>query len=163
LDCIALIATSESPLRRFPGSSYSILPRQKSRSALERVPEDKFGWKPHEKSMAMDRLVGHIADMPGWFAHTVDKNSLDVAPAGADKNVVEGRAAIARASDENRMKTWTLQMGGKTMFSMPRVVVLRSRIMNHMIHHRAQLGVYLRLNDIPIPATYGPAADEGKM
>src|SRR5207247_8022401 len=116
-DCIALIATSESPLRRFPGSSYSILPRQKSRSALERVPEDKFGWKPHEKSMAMDRLVGHIADMAGWFAHTVDKNSLDVTPAGVpplqpaipksrqealamfDKNVVEGRAAIARASD----------------------------------------------------------------
>jgi len=80
-----------------------------------------------------------------------------------DKNVVEGRAAIARASDENRMKTWTLQMGGKTMFSMPRVVVLRSMITNHMIHHRAQLGVYLRLNDVPVPATYGPSADEGKM
>jgi uncharacterized damage-inducible protein DinB len=153
----------------------------KTRAALDRVPEDKFGWKPHEKSMTLDRLVGHIAEMPGWVAPTVDQDSLDVAPAGGpalqaaiaksrqealamfDKNVAEGRAAITRASDENMMKTWTLLMGGKTMFSMPRIVVLRSMIMNHIIHHRAQLGVYLRLNDVPVPSTYGPSADEGKM
>src|SRR5260370_35699843 len=122
--------------------------------------------------MPMDRLVGHIAEMPGWSGPTVEKDSLDRAPAGApalqaaiaksrqealamfDKNVVEGRAAIARANDENMMKTWTLLAGGKTMFSIPRIVVLRSMIMDHIIHHRSQLGVYLRLKHVPVPSTH---------
>jgi uncharacterized damage-inducible protein DinB len=152
-----------------------------TRKTLERAPEDKFGWKPHEKSMTLGRLTGHLAEMPGWAAITVDKESFDVAPAGSpppkaanpatrkealdmfDNNVVQARAAIAGATDEQLMKTWTLLAGGKTIFSMPRIAVLRGMIMNHMIHHRAQLGVYLRLNDIPVPALYGPSADEGNM
>jgi uncharacterized damage-inducible protein DinB len=119
--------------------------------------------------------------MPGWIGPTVDMESLDVAPVGGepmkamvaesregtlaafDKNVAEGRAALGRLTNEGAMKTWTLQMGGKTMFSMPRAAVLRSMILNHMIHHRAQLGVYLRLNDVAHPAMYGPSADERGM
>ena len=153
----------------------------KTRTTLERVPEDKFAWKPHDKSMTMGRLAGHLAEMPGWASFTVDLESLDVAPPGAppyeppklesrkdildlfDKNVASARAAIGKASDENLGKPWTLLSGGKTIFTMPRVAVLRSMILNHTIHHRAQLGVYLRLNNVPVPATYGPSADEGTM
>ena len=80
-----------------------------------------------------------------------------------DKNVPEARAAIANASDQALMTPWTLSNGGKTIFTMPRIGVLRAMIMNHMIHHRAQLGVYLRLNDVPVPSIYGPSADEGGM
>jgi uncharacterized damage-inducible protein DinB len=80
-----------------------------------------------------------------------------------DKGVPEARAAIAAASDETMMQPWALLSGGKTVFSMPRVAVLRGMIMNHMIHHRGQLGVYLRLNDLPVPSIYGPSADEGNM
>jgi uncharacterized damage-inducible protein DinB len=152
-----------------------------TRMTLERVPEDKFGWKPHEKSMTMLRLAGHIADMPSWASFTINQDSLDVAPVGAppyeapklqsrkdildlfDKNVASARAAIEKASDENLGKPWSLLMGGKNIFTMPRAAVLRSMVMNHIIHHRAQLGVYLRLNDIPVPASYGPSADEGTM
>jgi uncharacterized damage-inducible protein DinB len=153
----------------------------KTRTMLERVPEDKFGWRPHEKSMTMGRLAGHIAEMGSWAVPTIDKESLDVAPPGAppyqpavlntrkdildlfDKNRVEARAAIAKASDENLEKPWSLLMGGKTIFTMPRAAVLRSMVMNHIIHHRAQLGVYLRLNDVAVPGMYGPSADETKM
>jgi len=152
-----------------------------TRKTLERVPEDKFGWKPHDKSMTLGRLAGHLAEMPGWGALTIAKDSFDVAPPGAppyappnfktrkeildlfDKNTADARAAIAGASDENLGKPWTLLSGGKTIFTMPRVAVIRSMIMNHNIHHRAQLGVYLRLNNLPVPSVYGPSADEGNM
>ena len=80
-----------------------------------------------------------------------------------DKNVAAARAALASAGDEHLMKPWSLMRGGQTIFSMPRIAVIRGMIMNHMIHHRAQLGVYLRLNNIPVPALYGPSADEGAM
>jgi uncharacterized damage-inducible protein DinB len=166
--------------------SQSLLPEfdqemANTRKTLERVPEDKFGWKPHEKSMALGRLTGHIAEMPGWAVMTLEKDSLDVAPAGQapqqgaiaksrrealemfDKNVATARTAIASASDDHLMKPWTLLMAGRTIFSMPRIAVLRSMVMNHIIHHRAQLGVYLRLNNVPVPSIYGPSADEGKM
>jgi len=150
----------------------------KTRQTLERVPEDKFGWKPHEKSMTLVRLAGHIAEMPGWAVYTVNTDSLDVAPVNEpkyeppkinsrkdileifDKNVKEARAAIERASDENLGQPWTLLGGGKTIFTMPRVAVLRSMVMNHIIHHRGQLGVYLRLNNVAVPGPYGPSADE---
>jgi uncharacterized damage-inducible protein DinB len=153
----------------------------KTRSALERIPEDKFGWKPHEKSMTMGQLAGHLAEMPGWTAPTLNQDSFDVAPPGSppyqpakpasrkellelfDKNTASARAAIEHVSDENLMKPWTLLSGGKNLFTMPRIVVLRNMIMNHNIHHRAQLGVYYRLNNVPVPATYGPSADEGTM
>ena len=153
----------------------------KTRTALERIPEDKLGWRPHEKSMSMGRLAGHLAEMPGWAVATVGQDSFDVSPPGAppylppqfttrkeildlfDKNVAGARAAIEKASDESLGRQWSLLSSGKIIFTLPRIVVLRSMILNHSIHHRAQLGVYLRLNDVPVPATYGPSADEGNM
>ena len=150
-----------------------------TRKTLERVPDDKLSWKPHQKSFAMGALATHIANMVGWTVDTIQKDSFDVAPAGApptpappaksrqelldtfDKNAVAARAAIAGASDEHFLKPWSLLAGGKTLFTMPRIACIRSFVMNHTIHHRAQLGVYLRLNDIPVPSIYGPSADEG--
>ncbi|HWB82649.1 MAG TPA: DinB family protein [Bryobacteraceae bacterium] len=152
-----------------------------TRKVLERCPEDKFGWKPHAKSYSMGALATHIADMAGWAADTMNKDSFDVAPPGAppykqeiaasrkellerfDKNVSTARAAIAKCSDSDFMKQWALLNGGKTIFAMPRIAVYRGMVMNHSIHHRAQLGVYLRLNDVPLPALYGPTADESGM
>jgi uncharacterized damage-inducible protein DinB len=149
-----------------------------TRRALERVPEDKSGWKPHEKSMTLGRLATHVAELSSWVPTTLESESFDFAPPGAppfqpktaasradllemfDKNVAAARAAIAAASDLQLMARWSLLNGGKTVFSMPRIAVLRSMVMNHMIHHRGQLAVYLRLNDVPVPALYGPSADE---
>ena len=152
-----------------------------TRKTLERIPENDFTWKPHPKSMPLGRLAGHVAEMPGWAVPTIAQDSLDLAPPGSgppqgtvaqsrqhvldlfDKNVAAARAAIAGATDEQLMKPWSLLVGGKTIFTMPKIAVLRSMIMNHTIHHRAQLCVYLRLNNIPVPALYGPSADEGLM
>ena len=152
-----------------------------TRKTLERIPENDFAWKPHPKSMTLGRLAGHVAEIPGWAALTIAQDSFDVAPAGEprpqgtvaqsrqhvlnlfDKNVADARAAIAGATDEQLMKPWSLLGGGRTIFTMPRIAVLRSMVMNHTIHHRAQLGVYLRLNNIPVPSIYGPSADEGQM
>ncbi len=149
-----------------------------TRRTLERVPEDKFAWKPHAKSGTMIWLAGHVAQIPGWAKETVERDSLDIAPPGQpppqpqipgsrkellelfDRSAAAGRAALAKASDEHLMKPWSLLSGGQTLFTMPRVAVFRSFVMNHLIHHRAQLGVYLRLNDVPVPAIYGPSADE---
>ena len=151
-----------------------------TRKTLERVPDDKFAWKPHEKSFAMGGLATHLANLPSWTSYTIDQDSLDIAPNGEspramplnsqaelletfDKNVAAARAALAGASDEHLFKPWMLLANGKTLLTMPRVAVLRSFVLNHLIHHRAQLGVYLRLNDIPVPSIYGPSADEGSM
>ena len=152
-----------------------------TRKTLERVPDDKLRWKPHPKSFAMGDLATHIATMVGWAVDTIQKDSFDIAPEGApmtppspaasrkelldtfDKNVAAARAAIAGAGDEHFFKPWSLVAGGKTLFTMPRIGCIRSFVMNHTIHHRAQLGVYLRLNDIPVPAIYGPSADENNM
>ena len=152
-----------------------------TRTTLERVPEDKLGWKPHEKSGTMGWLAGHLANLPSWVTFMLGEESLDLAPQGVplpsspapnsrkelletfDKNVAAGRAAIAGASDAQLVKPWTLLSSGKTILTLPRIAVLRSFVMNHTIHHRAQLSVYLRLNNIPLPALYGPSADEGSM
>ena len=149
-----------------------------TRKCLERIPEDKLDWAPHQKSMKLGRLAGHIAEMPGWGATTFQTDSLDMAPPGGpafegmivksrsevldafDKNVRQARAAIQQASDQQFSEPWSLLAGGKTIFTMPRVAVLRGMVINHLIHHRAQLGVYLRLNDVPVPSIYGPSADE---
>lgn len=149
-----------------------------TRKTLERVPEDKFGWKPHEKSMTLGRLANHLATIPVWTGHALEQDKLDVNPpegrpsqpeevstrkellALFDKNVAEARAKIAGAGDEQFVKPWSLLNGGKVVFTLPRAAVLRSFVMNHSIHHRAQLGVYLRLNDVPVPSIYGPSADE---
>jgi uncharacterized damage-inducible protein DinB len=152
-----------------------------TRATLERIPEDKLAWKPHEKSMPLGRLAGHLAELAGWGAVTINQDSLDFMPPGGqpfqptiatsqkqvleifDKNRDEARRAIAGASDEHMMKNWSLLRAGQTLMTMPRVAVLRSFCLNHVIHHRAQLGVYLRLNNIPVPSIYGPSADEGNM
>lgn len=149
-----------------------------TRKVLERCPEDKYGWKPHPKSFSMAGLATHIANMAGWTVDTIEKDSFDVAPPGAppykeepaasrqdllakfDRNVIAARAALAGVSDEHMAKNWSLLAGGETLFSMPRIACIRSFVMNHCIHHRAQLTVYLRLNDVPVPAIYGPSADE---
>jgi len=150
-----------------------------TRRTLERVPDSAFDWAPHEKSLSMQALVSHLANLPSWAALTIEQDSVDMAPLDGsepprtealsstaqvvetfDLNVVAARAAIAGASDEKLMETWSLLSGGEVMLAMPKVAVLRSFVMNHLIHHRAQLTVYLRLNDVPLPALYGPSADE---
>jgi len=153
----------------------------KTRRTLERIPEDKFGWKPHEKSMTLGRLASHLAEIPTWGSNAINQDSVDIMPAGAppyqpvilgsraeilemfDKNVADARRAISRASDEQFMQPWSLLAGGKTIFTESRLTVLRAMVISHEIHHRAQLGVYLRLNNIPVPAIYGPSADESFM
>jgi uncharacterized damage-inducible protein DinB len=149
-----------------------------TRKTLERVPDDKWGWKPHEKSGTLGWLAGHVASLPGWAAMTMKTEELDIAPVGGpalrppktsnrkealaefEKAAAEARTALASASDQEMMKNWTLLGGGKTILAMPRVAVIRGVVMNHLIHHRAQLGVYYRLLDVPVPGLYGPSADE---
>jgi uncharacterized damage-inducible protein DinB len=153
---------------------------QNTRKTLERCPDDKWTWKPHDKSGTVGWLASHIATMPGWTAVTLNTEQLDYAPvdgpaytppkienrkqllAEFDKNVAEARAALASASDQEMMKPWKLLAGGKEVFTLPRVACLRGMIFNHVIHHRAQLTVYYRLLGIPVPALYGPSADEGQ-
>jgi uncharacterized damage-inducible protein DinB len=149
-----------------------------TRKVLERVPAAKFSWKPHPKSSEFGALAAHIANMPDWAGLTMQADSFDYAPPGAppyetpkytstedllaafDKSVAQGRSAIAAADDIAFLAPWTLMAGGQTIMTMPRIAVIRTFVMNHTIHHRAQLGVYLRLNDIPVPGLYGPSADE---
>lgn len=162
--------------------SKSLLPEfdnemKNTRKTLERVPDEKFSWKPHDKSSAMGALATHLANLPSWGSLTLSSDSFDVAPEGKpiktpelnstkevlekfDENIAATRAAIAAASDDELFKPWTLQSNGNALMTMPKIAVLRNFVMNHMIHHRAQLGVYLRLNDIPVPSIYGPSADE---
>jgi uncharacterized damage-inducible protein DinB len=151
-----------------------------TRKTIERVPDDKLDWQPHAKSTTMRGLVTHLANMPTWVGHTLGQDALDLAPQGVpvraapaastrgavetfDRNVAEARAAIANADDAAFGGSWSLLQNGRTILTLPRLAVLRSFVMNHIIHHRAQLGVYLRLNDIPVPSIYGPSADEGSL
>lgn len=152
-----------------------------TRRVLERVPDDKFDWKPHEKSMTMGHLASHIAHMAGWTVATLGQESLDLAPPGEppiemhdatsnsellamfDQNVAGAKSALESASDEQLMQTWSLLKGGDAIFTLPRVAVLRALIFNHIIHHRGQMSVYLRENDIPVPSIYGPSADENNF
>jgi uncharacterized damage-inducible protein DinB len=148
-----------------------------TRKVIERVPEAKFGFKPHEKSMSMGQLASHIAEMPTWATTGITTDSLDLAsgykpfqPASSaellemfDKNVAGARNSIAGASDETFMKNWSLKRGDQTLMTMPRIAVVRSFMLNHVIHHRGQLSVYLRLNNVPVPSIYGPSADEGSL
>lgn len=164
--------------------SASILPEfdqemSNLRKTLARVPDDKFDWKPHAKSNTMGWLVNHLANMPGWTVPTLTQDSLNLAPAGTapykepqgrnaaavleilDKNIAAARSAIEAATDDQWMKPWKLLVGDRQIFELPRIAVLRGMILNHVIHHRGQLTVYFRLNDVPVPALYGPSADEG--
>jgi uncharacterized damage-inducible protein DinB len=148
-----------------------------TRTLLERVPEDRAAWKPHAKSMALGQLAMHIANIPQWAAIALERTEFDTNPTDAarlvtppfesapgllrsyDANVCDARALLARTTDAEFMVQWTLKNGGRTMFSMPRVAVFRSFVLNHAVHHRGQLSVYLRLLDVPIPNIYGPTAD----
>jgi uncharacterized damage-inducible protein DinB len=147
-----------------------------TRKVIERVPAEKFGYKPHDRSMIMGRLASHIAEMPTWATSGITLDSLDVSgykpfePKSTaellqafDQNVAGARTAIAGVSDEALMKSWSLKRGDVTLLSMPKIAVVRSFVMNHIIHHRGQLSVYLRLNDIAVPSIYGPSADEGSL
>ncbi len=150
-----------------------------TRRFLERLPEDRLAWRPHAKSWTLGQLATHIANIPMWTGETVNKDELDIAPVGKppykepekrtrqevldafDKNVVTGREALSGANPDGWMTPWTLLSGGKTIVSMPRYSVMRNFVLNHLVHHRAHLGVYLRLTDVPVPGAYGPSADEG--
>ncbi|HEY3418465.1 MAG TPA: DinB family protein [Armatimonadota bacterium] len=151
-----------------------------TRKMLERVPEDKFGWRPHAKSMTLGELATHLTNLPSWVAITLTTTSFNFDPEDPaqrdtlltsrqamleqfDAHVATGRAAIAAASDAEWMQSWALQVKGRTIFNIPRIAVLRGFVLSHTIHHRAQLGLYLRLNDIALPPVYGPTADEGMM
>jgi uncharacterized damage-inducible protein DinB len=163
--------------------SETLLPELKqematTRRLLERVPDDRLGWKPHDKSMSLGRLATHVAELPGFAAMILTGESFDLAarPANStpnvlgghqeildlfDSNVRNGHALLESAENEALMQPWTLRKGDQVAFSLPRVAALRAMILNHIIHHRGQLSVYLRLNDVPVPSVYGPSADEG--
>ena len=146
-----------------------------TRKLLERVPLDDAhrGYQPHPKSMSLERLATHVAELPGWAKFALENELLElpldfkphIAASTAelleifDKAVVDGRVAIAGATDEDMQKNWTFKFGDVFSMTEPRPKVIRS-FLNHLVHHRAQLGVYLRLNGIPIPGMYGPSADE---
>lgn len=148
-----------------------------TRQHLESIPDDRLDWKPHDKSYTLGELGTHLANLPTWVMITIDQDEFDVAPPGEDspwmeafsstaemvsaidENATSARAAIEGASDDDLMEEWTLLKGGEALFTMPKIAVLRSFVMDHMIHHRGQLTVYLRLLDIPVKPTFGPTAD----
>ena len=145
-----------------------------TRKALERIPDDQLQFRPHEKSWTLRELAGHVAQVPGWLTMTLQTAELDVSQpfpepkldtkadilATFDAALAEARPALEAASGDDLMATWTMKMGDQEVFSMPKVAVLRSFVLNHMIHHRGQLTVYLRLSGGSVPALYGPSADE---
>ncbi len=153
---------------------------QNTRKTLERCPDDKWNWKPHEKSGTVGWLASHVATMVGWLPVTINTEELDYAPVDGpsyeppkisnrkellavfDKESAAARTALAKVSDAEMLKNWKLLAGGKEIFNMPRVACIRGMVLNHLIHHRAQLTVYFRLIGVPVPGLYGPSADEAQ-
>jgi uncharacterized damage-inducible protein DinB len=148
---------------------------KKTRAILERVPEGKPDFKPHEKSMALGKLAAHTAQLPEFAIRIVELPELDFSKSDMKPLVMESRqqllaafdaltekarAAIAGVSNEAWQKPWKLSFQGHTIADAPRFLMYRGMFLNHLIHHRAQLGVYLRLNGVPLPGTYGPSADD---
>lgn len=145
-----------------------------TRKALEAVPEAGLDWKPHDRSFTLHQLAGHLAEIPRWVPVTIAQDGFDLdAPyerfePGSkqellnhfDEGVAEARKLIEGADGETLMQTWRMTKGGEVEIEMPKAAVLRSFIFNHNVHHRAQLGVYLRLLDVPVPGHYGPSADD---
>ncbi|HYK83559.1 MAG TPA: DinB family protein [Gemmatimonadales bacterium] len=149
-----------------------------TRRVLERVPEANFAWKPHPKSMTLGRLATLLAELPSWAVNAVEKDEFDFAPPGSppfhphtlenrarilalfDQNVQAARRAAGATSDAEFAKPWALKAGGRVLWTKTKLAVYRETVMNHLVHHRGQLTVYLRLNDVPVPAIYGPTADE---
>lgn len=148
-----------------------------TRRMLERVPNDRLDFRPHEKSYSLLELASHISNLPSWAPMTLTTTELDLDQsfdrkvpttteeivAELDRNAAEARTAIEKATPDDLGVPWTLRMGEQVFFTMPRAAVLRSFVLNHLIHHRAQLGVYLRLLDVPVPGMYGPSADDEAM
>ena len=149
-----------------------------TRRVLERVPAADLRWTPHEKSFSMGKLAWHISNIPNWVHPTLDAPVFDLASIGDeartkepgsidevlkafDESAKKARDKIAEQTDSNFLSPWTLKQSGQEMFTMPKISVVRSFVMNHLIHHRGQLTVYLRLRNVPLPALYGPSADEG--
>lgn len=147
-----------------------------TRKLLERVPDGQFDWKPHPTSTTLGRLAGHLAELPHWVSITLAQDSFDLStprPEGYqppatreavlslfDERVAAARAALAGRGDGELMAPWTLLQGKQALFTMPKVTVLRTFVFNHMVHHRGQLSVYLRMQGVPIPSIYGASADE---
>jgi len=148
-----------------------------TRVLLERTPDDRLSWRPHHKSFTLGQLASHVANLPRWGAMTLAEDGLDLEggtpPREAssretllsdfDEQASAFREALVGRSDAELMAGWTLRQKGKVLFTMPKVSVLRSFVMNHLIHHRGQLTVYLRQLDVPLPSIYGPSADEGQF
>ncbi len=144
-----------------------------TRSLLERVPFENPAWKPHTKSMSLCDLASHIAHLAGYGVMIAEVDGVDMATRGRsenfksrdemlqafDANVAKSRTALGALQDEKLKTNWALRMGDHVIFDLPRAAVIRSMLMNHMIHHRGQLSVYLRENDVPLPSIYGPTAD----
>ena len=148
-----------------------------TRKLLERVPDEKVDWKPHSRSWTLGQLAQHVATLPMWGTVTLNQTELDLSAGGHipvlrtraqlldafDRHVAETRASLVGRTDAELMAPWTLKKDGQTVFSMPKAAVWRSFVLNHLVHHRGQLSVYLRLQDVPVPSIYGPSADEGQM
>ncbi len=166
--------------------SQSLLPEfdhevETTRRVLERVPEGRDDFQPHPKSMTLARLAGHVAEIPLWAVMTLGRDDFDVSPpdgpkmeaavmtsrpallAAFEEQAGQARALLQVVTDEAMTQPWSLKSGGQTLMTMPRAAVMRSFVMNHLVHHRAQLALYLRMNDVPVPAIYGPSADEGML
>lgn len=147
-----------------------------TRKMLERIPTESFDWKPHERSMTMKGLAGLVADMFGWFRFMIDEDELDFAKGYDrpdprttqdlvnffDRKLAEGMQSLKNADDAVFSESWKLRNGDDIYWEASKLEVVRQTI-NHMVHHRGQLSVFLRLKDIPVPAIYGPSADEGQM
>jgi len=152
-----------------------------AKKTIERVPDDKFGWKPHKKSFSMGDLAAHIANLQTWINVSIDLDEFDMHPISGeefipakasnqkellelfDKSFEEAKKCLENTPDEKLDENWSLLNGGQVLFTMPKISVVRNFVLHHLIHHNAQLGVYLRLNDIPVPAIFGPSADEQIM
>jgi uncharacterized damage-inducible protein DinB len=150
-----------------------------TRRTLERVPEGRNDWKPHDKSMPLGYLSNLVATMPSWIAMMINQDELDMHPAGGSKyqpqesktnrdllqafddSVLKARQALEGTTDEHLMTPWRFLVAGQVVSEQPRHVMLRDAVFNHLAHHRGQLTVYLRLNSAMVPAIYGPSADEG--
>jgi len=147
-----------------------------TRKMLERVPEDQLAWKPHEKSMSLARLATHIAEIPGWVHGILDQDEFvigasEYTPPTAssvteildmfDKNVAAVSEHLKGQTNEHLMATWRVRKEDHVLVEMPRLGMIRTLLLSHIIHHRGQLSVYLRLHDVPLPPVYGPTADEG--
>ena len=152
-----------------------------TRRALERVPEGRNDWKPHEKSMPLGYLAALVARMPSWVGMIINQDELDMAPKNGSKHkphelttnqellqafddaVIEARNALRSTTDQHLLTSWKLLVAGQVVNEQPRHIMLRDAVFNHLAHHRGQLTVYLRLNSAPVPAIYGPSADEGRF